>query len=557
MRKTIMLVLCLNATLLAGYVGYRSYKVWKQSHLVAMAHQFIARADGRGAVLCLRQALQSNPKNIEACRLMADLAEAGRSREAILLRSRVVELNPHSTKDRFALARTSLQMRDLISATNVLEGVDDAGRKTAEYHNLAGAAASTANRLSEAEAHFLEAARLEPTNAAMQMNLAMVRLTQTNAAAQFQARTSLTQLCANPIFRCQALRALVVDALRQGQTNSALALTQRLLEQTNSVFADRLLRLDALRAAHAPEFAAVLAGFQREAANAPAEQAKPMIHELATWQMPKTSPADVLAWLQSLPKNLQTNQPVALLIAQCQATLRNWRALQLFLQPQEWGNLEPLRHAFQTRALRGQDLASAAKSEWEHALKATDGRKDGLVMLLGLAVDWDWPNEGEEILWTIVKRFPGEKWALRTLSETLFLGGRTRSLMMLYSQQARMAPSDLGLKNNLAMTALLLGAQEMRPHELAREIFEKSPASASFVSTYAFSLHLLKKHAEALRVIEQLGPKQLEDPSISGYYGMILQAAGDRQKARKYLEMTTRAKLLPEERKLFELAKTG
>jgi hypothetical protein len=50
-------------------------------------------------------------------------------------------------------------------------------------------------------------------------------------------------------------------------------------------------------------------------------------------------------------------------------------------------------------------------------------------------------------------------------------------------------PADLANKNNLAVTALLLNATELKPHDLAREVYQKSNTNASFASTYAFSLY--------------------------------------------------------------------
>ena len=113
------------------------------------------------------------------------------------------------------------------------------------------------------------------------------------------------------------------------------------------------------------------------------------------------------------------------------------------------------------------------------------------------------------------------------------------------------------MKNNLAMTALLLDAQELKPYDLAREVYQKSPTNASYVSTYAFSLYLQGKNAEALKVMQTLKPQQLQNPSIAGYYGLILKATGDRARARTYLDWAAKAQLLPEEKKLFDQAKTG
>ena len=107
------------------------------------------------------------------------------------------------------------------------------------------------------------------------------------------------------------------------------------------------------------------------------------------------------------------------------------------------------------------------------------------------------------------------------------------------------------------MTALLLDAQELKPRDLALEVYQKAPTNSSYASTYAFSLHLQKKDAEALKVMQMLSSKALEDPSIAGYYGLILKATGNPDKAKVYLQWASKAKLLPEEKKLFDSAKTG
>ena len=555
MRKMIIGLFCCTAVLLAGYAGYRGFKVWKQNHLVEMARGFLAKSDGRNALLCIQQALHSNPQNVEATRMMANLTEAARSPSALLWRNRVVELRPASTEDRLALAQTALMFRDYASATNALAAVTAEGRKTASFHNLAGAVEASGNQLAEAEADFIEAARLEPTNQAPQLNLAVIRLHGTNATELREARTALEGISAhssNPGLRCQALRELVADAAHSKQMNRALALSEELVQQTNSVFADRLMRLDVLQLARSSDFKPALIAFQREAGN---DSGK--IYELATWEMAKTTPADTLAWLRSLPRTAQTNQPVTLLIADCLGAQKDWRGEQLWLEPQKWAELDFVRHAFLARALSEQDLSAACKAEWVEALKAANDQKASLTMLLRLAAQWKWQSEGEDLLWTIVNQYPGEKWAIRALTQALFAGGRTRPLMMLYSQQMKRTPSDISAKNNLAMTALLLDAKELKPNDLAREVYEKAPTNAMYVSTYAFSLHMQKKDTEALKVMEQLKPRDLENPSIAGYYGVILKATGNGAKAKPYLEWAFKAPLLPEERKLFDTARAG
>ena len=129
--------------------------------------------------------------------------------------------------------------------------------------------------------------------------------------------------------------------------------------------------------------------------------------------------------------------------------------------------------------------------------------------------------------------------------------------MMLYRQELKRSPENLGAKNNLAMTAFLQQAIELKPHDLAREVYQKAPTNSAYASTYAFSLHLQKKDAEALKVMQLLPPKDLENPSVAGYYGLVLKATGYPDKAKVYLQWASKAQMLPEEKKLFDRAKAG
>jgi len=58
-------------------------------------------------------------------------------------------------------------------------------------------------------------------------------------------------------------------------------------------------------------------------------------------------------------------------------------------------------------------------------------------------------------------------------------------------------------------------------------------------SDYGFDLRLFpyyaKKDGRSVRVLESLPPEQLELPSVSACYGVLLAAAGETTKARKFL----------------------
>jgi predicted Zn-dependent protease len=555
MRKIIVVLSSCIVLLLLGYTSYRGYQVWKQSHGMAMARAYFAKADMRNTILSLQQVLNTNPRNIEACRMMAGLTETVRSPGALVWRQRVLELNPKSFEDRLALAQAAIIFQDYPLATNALAGVADADKKTAAYHNIAGSMALVEGKPAEAEAHFSESIRIDPSNPIPQVNLAVVRLHMTNALDMAEARIALQRVIMNSTnasLRSQARRELIVDAMRFNDIPTALTISKELTEQTNSVYTDKLLRLDVLMKTQSAEFKPTLALYQREAATNSAK-----LFDLANWQMNKLSPSEALGWLQSQPMQTRTNQPAALLAAQCQLQLGDWHGLQAAIQPQNWSELEFIRHALVARSLREQGLTAASTAEWGVALNSANSQKGSLIALFRLAAEWKWNTEAEQLIWIIVNRYPDEKWATTTLAQYLMAGHRTRSMMELFSIMYKRTPDDLEIKNNLAMTAMLLGAQELDPYGLAQQVYEKYPKNPSYASTYAFSLYLQKKYADALKVMQQLTQKDLKSPSIAGYYGLILEANGNNAEAKDCLNRISKPQLLPEEQTLFDQAKVG
>jgi len=560
MRKTFIIILIGIAVLLAGYVGYRSYNVWRCNHLMNLAHQFLAKEDGRNAMLCAQRVLRIDPQNVAATRVMAQLASLANSPIALMYWSRVVELNPHSLDDRLGLADTAMKLRDYAAATNALGGVDPASRNTVAYHRAAGVVTYAIGDVAKSQAEFLEATKLDPQNLSLQLYLAMVRLHDTNQSGPSLARDTLRQLsvsATNPAIRCQALRVLVDDALRRRRSDEALSYSKQLSADTNNIFRDRLLRLEVLKKTASADLQPELASFQREAGTNLVK-----VFDLVQWQLDEGSPQEGLAWVRTLPPATQTNLALEYQVAECYDKLRDWRGLQSAIAPQNWGEYDFARHAYLSRALRGQGLGDSAKAEWELALKGANAQyenttKINLSKLLYLAGQWNWQSEGEEILWVIVNRYPGDRQAVRQLTQALFVSGRTRSLMQLFSQESKRAPSDAEIKNNLAMTALLLDAQELKPYDLAHQAYQQYPTNATYASTYAFSLYLQGKNADALKIMTSLKTQDLQSTAIAGYYGLILKATGDREKARIYLDWACKGRLLPEERKLFDRARAG
>jgi len=550
MRRFVVAILCLCIAFVSGFAGYRGHRIWKQERLVRQARTFLARSDAPNALVCLRRTLQINPKNVAACRLMADFAEMAGMPDAVGWRSRLVELEPKSLSDRLALARVAVAMGDTMTANQVLDGMDAAARDTAAYHRVAGAADWGASRVSEAEAHFLQAARLDPTNAVSRLDLATLSLHQTNEQAAAIGRVVLRGLCADRSVRREALRQLSFDALRHANLDRALEFSQQLLRETNSLFSDRLLRLDVLHATRSSAQPAFLKTLQSESTHNPARAC-----EVARWLLRTGKPQEALDWIGSLPQGTRTSLAVQMAEADCYIAARDWSVLLANLEKQSWFDLDSLRLACRARAFKEQGMSAPAKAEWLAAMRATSNRREPLVQLLNLTSLWGWGPEQEDVLWAVVKGYPKEQWAAEALSRRLFAAGRTDSLLRLYEQAARNGPDNVAILNNLALTALLLESWNKRPHDLAHQVYARNPTNEVCVSTYAYSLLVQERPDQALTAIERLKPEQLEHPGIAAYYSIILSASGNGERAKKYLALASKASLLPEEQKLVERAR--
>jgi predicted Zn-dependent protease len=549
MRKIIIILVSCTILLLLGYCGYRAYGLWKQGHWMTLARQYAEKKDPQNELLCLRQALQANPRNIEACRMIADLALAAGSPAALTWRAKVVELDPGSLNDRLALAQAAMLASDYNTASNALAGVSPADKKTADYLDVAGELAEAGNNPAEAEADFAEASRLDPSSPVSQYSLAFIELHGTNTLDMEEARVNLKRIsmnCTNTFIRSQAQRSLVYDALRFKDYNSALTISKDLVQQPNAGFADRVVRLEVLRLAKSDEYNAALAACQQEASTNNVR-----LTQMTYWMTERNMPAQTIAWLQSLPASVRTNPPAAVFIVQCQLRQQQWSAVQTTASKQDWGNMDFMRHAYIAYAMRQQGINEPSRAEWALAVRDAGSRIDKLTTLVGTAAQWNWEDETQQLLWNIVNNFPQVQWAQEALEGILYRHGSTRPLMQLFSLQVNRNPSDLSAKNNLAIAAMLLRAQELNPYGLAQEVYQQDPTNSYYKCTYAFALHLQGKNADALKIMQQIPPQALENSATAGYYGVVLKAAGDKAHAGVYLERSVKGQLLPEERALF------
>jgi cytochrome c-type biogenesis protein CcmH/NrfG len=552
MRKVLFTVVLLGVLLAAVAFGRKGYRYWKQEHLVAQARYFLSKSDTTNAMICLQQAVRSNPNDLAACRLFAEMAEAAHSRNAVFWRRRIAELEPNLSQNQIDWAKAALVIGDLAGANEALLSVNAQSKKTAEYYKTVGSLAWALHHYPEAETNFVEASKLEPDNPVSQLNLAIIELISENVSKVYQGRALLERLQTNAQVRTECLRQLANDASHRKLYDKAASYAAELEKDPQHTFSDRLLYLTLLHQAGSPRLKTALASLQTESSKSSLNS-----YDVAKWMFDQGNVKEALAWLETLPPGVQTNLPVPLVTAECHVVLNQWPRLQSTLQGSDWKDLDYLRHGFYARALRAQGKALAASVEWRGALKESGKHLEALNDLVRRTSAWGWDAEMEETLWAIIDNFPMEKGAFLLLYNRLFAAGNTPALQSLLTKTSAVVPGNNELKNNLAIVTLLLNARDQKGHDLASEIYKRDSKNPFCLSTYAYSLFLQHKAADALQLFSSLTSQQLADPAIAAYYGVILSGSGKAAKAKPYLELAQQAKLLPEERILIQKAKEG
>ena len=538
MKKILVLAALLVVVALGIWLGLPAYRASKEKKFAAQAMEALVKGENRQALLNAQQVMVLNSNNVTACRVLAELSDLARSPNALVWRRRVAEIEPtRSNKLMFASAALRYEQPPFPLAVQTLAELGD-GSNDVAFQLVSAQLALKQNRIADGEKHLQQAIRLEPANESHRINLGVIRLESRDAAVSAVARAELEQRTGN----AQALRALLVHHTSRRRFAEAEQYSAALLKLTNSVWSDKLEHLTVLRGAQSPQFDSFLATLQRSAATNVFAAA-----ELVTRLTELGAATNAIDWVKSLPVATQKEPPLPVVVASAYFSLARWRELEEQLNAGVWPERDFVRKALLTYAVRKQGGTDAAAAHWRDAVKLAGERPELLGSLAQMANGWGWTNETESTLWRAAKDFPKERWPLESLQNGFLRQRHTRGVLEVNALMLERQPTNIVAQNNWASLALLLNTNVVRAHELARQVYERGTNNFAFVSTYAWSLHVQGKSAEALKLMDTLQPAELNDPSVAGYYGAILVAAGQKEKARTYLDRTTGAQLLPEE----------
>jgi hypothetical protein len=531
-------------------IGYRFFEGWQAKRLLGHAERYLETGDMKSATIMARHVLEVNSSNAEACRILAQVSERVGQPAAIEWRMKVLEINPDSSDDTIALARTALQFNEIATAETALAKVKAEASHSPSYQEAQAQLAVAKKDPVAAEKYFAGAARLDPSNRSYQFNLAVAQLQSNSAEIPTSASASLRQFMEDKEFRAPAARALRDYAVQQKDATALLEISRSLHSYPEANFRDRLSYLQVLRALDHPDFAGALTDLQNEAVT---DSGK--ITELLSWLSSDRLAMLAIAWANQLPVEVARKGPVRVAVTDCYVAANDWAGLQDLCKDRDWGDLEFLRHAYLSRASRERGDGLGSRSEWNAALQGAGSDGERLFTLEQGVAKWGWKPETESLLWMLGKDAQRQTSALAALYQYYADKGDTGSLYRVVARLCEIKADDEKAQNNFAQLSLLLNLNLEHAHQVAEQLYRKYPTNPIFAATYAFSLYRKGQYVQASTVMGKLDPAQLEEPGTAAYYGLFLAATGDKSKAVEYLNKGAEARLLPEEKILLQNAR--
>ena len=517
---------------------------------MALARQFADRKEYLQAALAARRALQLSPHDLAANRLMAEMAEAVQTKEAVTWRKTIAEMQPGVARNYLDWANSALQFRDAASAGEALSNLDAAGRDTAAYHDIAARLAVLTGQSSQVYAHVAAAAQLEPHNETYQLQFAALQLGSPLADIRKGASAKIEQLTESPKTRREALRLLIQSSLSQGDGPRTLKYANDLMTGPGGTFEDRMLYLKLLGKLKRPEYWWFLAQF-----GAALPESDEDLVTLLSWMNNNGLGRMTLAWTDELPNQRSERVPVCVAIAEAHALLGNWGKLKSLLQYQKWGDLEFQREALTARVDREEGDEMGASSHWTAAVALAADRRTALSALGRFATAWKWEKEYTSLCWTIANGRGHQTSALHQLLRKYTAEGRTRDILRVYNRMLELDPENLNIKNNVAYALMILNMEAERAQVIAYEVRNTEPKNPDFTATYALALHLKGKTESGLKILQQIDEKDRQIPSTALTFGVLLAAVGKNDEARVHLDVAEKGNLLPEEKVLASKAR--
>ena len=543
----------------AVFFGWRKakgrYQRWNAGRQVRHGEESIARGDFKHAMLEARSALEVNPMDPAATRIMArGLEGAGAAAMAMTWRSRLDSLVPGDPENLLAWAADSMKAGDLAATERVL-GMIDPARQSAVFHGIAAQLSMARRDIPAAEKHWTEAVRMDPKNDQYRLPLAKIQLHSPDSQLRTAATSTLKELGEKKPRNVEAIRILLGEALRHEDWKQADALSASLVSDPSATFAEKLDRLAALRKMDTQDAPGYLTELRKEALTNPND-----LYLLFMWMNQHDLALMVSEWARTLPPDVIGVPPTCVAVADAYVRGSEWQRLKEYLDERAWGEWDYMRRAFLARAQERLNEVEMAVQEWQDGISAARSRGDATLRLermVRLAIGWGWEQRAQEVMWGMAGSPNCPRWMLDALWLIAIENKDTAQLQKLAGILAQADSKSAVFRNNFAFFSLLIRSEDGNPHREAERLFTENPGDASIAVTRALSLSQQGKIADAVALTGSIPAAELKKPQIALYHAIFLTAAGESAKAAEFLAVAQDRKMFPEEKTMLERARLG
>ena len=558
-RLGVMVVVTAIAFLLGVVLfnyGSGLYDDWRQSHLLRRATALLQEGELSKAAQTAQEVLARHRDSLPALHVLAEAAEKQNLDEAVRWREQIARLLPSDLDSQLNLASAALRFGKLDLARHALDRVPSGDRDRAAFHVVAGWLARAQGNFAEQEEQFAAAVKKEPTNNLYQFNLAALQIRFRDPEKSVKAHDTLQRLSKVAPYRTGALRALLNDAVARNDLIAADNLAQQLQMSPEVTFGDYLLCLNFYRKLDQKKFRSILEKVKPVAARDPSNLAS-----LMDWMNQNDLAGDVVKWIDKLPAAQLKSMAISVEVADAYATVKNWSHLKRWTRAGTWGESEYLRIAYQAIATKQSRSRSGNpntefESLWHSAQELANEQPEHELTLARLASKWELEKESEGLWWRVAENPPTRREALEELRRLYRGKNQTAKLYDVLQRLHESSPNEAPITADLARLGLNMGQNTEQSHQLAKEAYDRAPNEVNCALTYAFSLSRLGRNAEAVRIVESLSPKQMQDPHAAVYVALLLAEASQLDGAQEYIAAAENGKIYPEEKKLLDEAKT-
>jgi tetratricopeptide (TPR) repeat protein len=526
--------------------AFRMAKDWRAQFFLKEAQQAWSKGDYHRAQEKSRLCLQLSPKQIEAVRMLARIADLKRDSSALEYWMFVVQSNDVIDADRIALIEAALRENAIVLADQQMAQLLKNPSPSKEVCNLAGLIASRKQQKAQAHEWFSKALEIDSGFTRAELNLARTELFLSgNREMEAKGLQRLRVLGSrSDEWGIESLRMLVAWSKEHPKRlpyNKEIS--ESLRKHPLSGMADQCVVADWEIQAF-PNRRDSLVSFLTASIS----------------KLPPSSQKDLAAWLnrhglfkrtlEVFPLDQEASEELILVQLDAFAALGNWQGVSDFLERNP-PNLSPvLKSLYLARSSRELGNERLFTLGWRQAMREAQENPKALRYLgeyaqhlgeLSLSV------EAYETLSQIEGYQPESLLKLVRLYEKI---GQTRELFRTIQRLYLLLPNDPAILNDLSYLGLLLNDSSTDPLSNARQVYGLNPNLPAFATTYALAQLRAGLPAVSLSVYEHFSLQQLTAPGWQAVYSATLAANGRKAEAMKVVEKIDLKSLKPEERQL-------